>query len=626
MHTKNNSANTRIAKHAPVVQGKRHFSHALWLCLLVLPLVLLIMLSGTPSQARAATDTKLDESSKLQMLADIYFEQRMRLFPMSATEDIGDPRFEGELQIEISPQHRDEQRRVFRDLLRQVEMLDRRILTKVDAATFDILQYDLNARLDALKHPSHLLPVHHMEMLPVQLAQWGSGQSVQPFKTVLNYENYLKRIAKLPQWVDQAIINMQEGIKTGVTQNRVIAERALGQLAPLTEIDLAKNPFYGPISRLPASFSATDKARLTAAYQKAVSKEIAPAMAKLAMFLKNEYLPKCRTTAGLAALPGGGDWYRSRVKEMTTTNMTADEIHALGVSEVARIRGEMEIVKMQVRFLGSLNDFLGSLDKRAELTPFKTEAEVLARFRELDAKVKPQLAKLFGRAPKSPLEIRPVDDLIRDTASSHYILPAVDGSRPGVFYAVVTDARKYTTPAMTALYLHEGQPGHHFQMALQQELTLPRFRQFLWYDAYGEGWALYAESLGRELGVYDDPYAYLGRLQAELHRAIRLVVDTGMHAKNWSREQTISYIMATEGVAEPQARRATERYIVWAGQALAYKVGELKILALRERAKKALGSKFDIRAFHDEVLGSGAIPLAMLETRIDQWIANAREK
>jgi uncharacterized protein (DUF885 family) len=214
--------------------------------------------------------------------------------------------------------------------------------------------------------------------------------------------------------------------------------------------------------------------------------------------------------------------------------------------------------------------------------------------------------------------------LIRDSASSHYILPAADGSRPGVFYAVIHDPLKYTTPSMAALFLHEGQPGHHFQMAIQQELALPRFRRFLWYDAYGEGWALYAESLGRELGVYDDPHAYLGRLQSELVRAIRLVVDTGLHAKGWSREQTISYIMTTEGSTEASARRATERYMVWPAQALSYKIGELKIIELRERAQKSLGKKFDIRAFHDEVLGNGPLPLSMLETRVDAWVSGIR--
>lgn len=281
----------------------------------------------------------------------------------------------------------------------------------------------------------------------------------------------------------------------------------------------------------------------------------------------------------------------------------------------------METVKAKVGYKGALTDFLKGLEERAELKPFKTDEEVLARFEAVNKRIQPQLSQLFGRGPKAPLEIRPVDILVRDSASSHYILPAVDGSRPGVFYAVIQDPLKFTTPSMTSLFLHEGQPGHHFQMALQQELDMPRFRRFAWYDAYGEGWALYAESLGRELGVYDDPFTYLGRLQAELVRAVRLVADTGLHAKGWSREQTIRYMMETEGSTEASARRSTERYMAWPGQALAYKIGELKILELRECAQKALGAGFDIRAFHDEVLGHGALPLSMLETCVSDWIS-----
>jgi uncharacterized protein (DUF885 family) len=568
--------------------------------------------------------TKPDDAAKLAQIADEYFEQRLRFFPLSATEDVGDPRFEGALEIDIAPTHRAEQAAVFGRILSRVRALDRSQLSKLDTVTYDLLIYDVSERLDALKFPNHLLPIHHMESVPVKLAQWGSGNSVQPFKTIANYDNYLKRIEKLPAWTEQAIINMREGMRTGVVQNRAIVERTLGQYEALTETNVEKNPFFASIIKMPASFSAEHKARLTAAYRKALGEKIIPAQIKLYQFIKNDYLPKARASAGLGGLPGGAEWYRFQVRDSTTTTMSVEEIHSLGLKEVARIRSEMEKVKTQAGFKGALTDFLKTLEMRPDLTPFKTDEEVLAWFERLNTKVKPQLAQLFGRAPKAPLEIRPVDKLIRDSASSHYILPAADGSRPGVFYAVIHDPLKYTTPSMAALFLHEGQPGHHFQMAIQQELALPRFRRFLWYDAYGEGWALYAESLGRELGVYDDPHAYLGRLQSELVRAIRLVVDIGLHAKGWSREQTINYIMTTEGSTEASARRATERYMVWPAQALSYKIGELKIIELRERAQKLLGKKFDIRAFHDEVLGNGPLPLSMLETRVDAWVLGMR--
>jgi uncharacterized protein (DUF885 family) len=561
----------------------------------------------------------------LATISDRFFEERLRFNPLSATEDVGDPRFEGVLAIDIAPSHRADEARAYTELQQALNRISAHKLSKEDRVTYDLLRYELKLRLDGLKFPSHLLPLHHLEMVPVRLAQWGSGNSVQPFKTVANYENYLRRIEKLPAWLTQATANLREGIKTGVIQNRAVTERTLTQLEALIKNDVESNPFLGAIKVMPASFSTADKSRLTNAYTLAVRERVQPAVKIFYDFVKTEYLPKTVLTAGLGDLPGGAAWYRHQVRAMTTSSMTADAIHELGLKEVARIRGEMESVKKQVGYTGALNDFLNGLNNNPALAPFKTEAEVLAKFVAIDNQIKPKLPSLFGRAPKAAMEIRPVDPLVRDTASSSYILPADDGSRPGVFYAAVPTPEKYTTPSMVALLLHEGQPGHHFQMAIQQELNIPKFRRYLWYDAYGEGWALYAESLGRELGVYDDPYAYLGRLQNELHRAVRLVTDTGLHAKGWSREKSIQYMMETQGIPEDQARRATERYVVWAGQALAYKTGELKILELKRRAKEALGAKFDVRAFHDEVLGSGALPLDMLETMMNEWIARMKK-
>lgn len=585
----------------------------------VLPALFLFVFSFISIPAISATPDA--GASTLRRIADDYFELRLKLFPMSATEDVGDPRFEGELAIDIGPEHRRQQADAFRDVLRDLRGIKTSSLSPSDRLTFDVLKYDVSMRLESLNYPRHLLPVHHMEAIPVKLAGWAGGQSVQPFKTVQNYDHFLNRIGKLPEWSTQAIANMREGMRRGIVQPRAIIERSLSQFQVLAEGKAEDSPFYSPIKRMPESFSTADRERLTAAYRDALDDRIIPAQAKLFAFIRDEYLPATRATAGLGQLPGGAAWYRFNVREMTTTSLTPEQIHAIGLKEVARIHAEMEKVKEKVGFRGSLREFLIGLEKRPELMPFKTEEEALAAYVALNAKIQPQLSQLFGRAPKAPLEIRPVDKLLRDTASSYYILPAIDGSRPGVFYAVIQDPLKYNTTTMTALFLHEGQPGHHFHMALQQELTIPKFRQFIWYDAYGEGWALYAESLGGTLGVYDDPFAYLGRLQNELFRAMRLVVDTGLHAKGWTREQTIQYQIDTQGLTEEEARRATERYMIWPGQALSYKIGELKIIELRERARRKLGGKFDIRAFHDEVLSTGALPLSMLETRIDAWIA-----
>jgi uncharacterized protein (DUF885 family) len=359
---------------------------------------------------------------------------------------------------------------------------------------------------------------------------------------------------------------------------------------------------------------------LRAAYYEVVQQSVAPAVRRLHTFMAEQYLPASRTTAGIGSLPGGALWYRAAVRSSTTTDMTAAQIHELGLREVVRIRGEMEDVKRRLGFDGTLDAFLRSIDTRAEFTPYRSEEEIVRMFQALSEKVASRLPRLFERAPKAPLEVRAVDPARRDTVSSYYVAPAIDGSRPGVFFVAVADPRKFQSTSATALFLHEGQPGHHYQTAMQRETAVGKLRQTAWYDAFGEGWALYAEGLGRELGLYDDPAAYLGRLQLELHRAIRLVVDTGLHDKGWSREQTIAYVRATEGSDEDSARRAVERYMALPGQALAYKVGELKIIELREHARRAQGDRFDIRRFHTQVLADGCVPLTMLEAKINGWL------
>jgi uncharacterized protein (DUF885 family) len=458
----------------------------------------------------------------------------------------------------------------------------------------------------------------------VKLGRWAGGQAAQPMKTPANYDHFLARLKKLPAWIAQAIANMEQGIASGIVLPRALVERTLPQYDALLPADPEQTPYLAGVHNFPPSIGAADQRRLREAYRATVSRQLVPAVQRLRAFLHERYLPNAGTGFGLGALPGGTEWYRAAVRWSTTTDLTADQIHELGLKEVARIRGEMERVKAKFGYEGPLLAFLQSLDQRPELKPFRTEAEVLAAFGAINEKVKTGLPSLFERAPKAPLEIRAVDALSRATASDYYAPPAVDGSRPGVFYAVVMDAPEYRNSRMAALFLHEGQPGHHYQMALQQELKVPRFRKSLWYDAYGEGWALYAEGLGRELGLYDDPNAYLGRLLMELHRAMRLVVDTGLHSKGWTREQAIAYMRENEGTSEEAARRAAERYMAWPAQALAYKVGELKLLELRERARTQLGAKFDVRTFHTQVLSDGNLPLAMLESKIDAWIASQR--
>jgi uncharacterized protein (DUF885 family) len=568
--------------------------------------------------ALAATGTS---SSRLAAVAEDYYRGKLALFPMDATENVGDPAYEAAFEIDIAPAHLQRQRLFYERTLASLRSIDKGKLSRQERLTWDLLDYDAADHLAVMAYPWHLTPVGHMDCMPVRLSQWAGGKASQPMKTTANYDNFLARLERLPEWMDQAMRNMGQGMARGVVLPRPLVERTLPQLEALLPQDPLESPFLAATVDFPAEVGEADQKRLRQAYRTLVTQSITPAVRRLHVFMKERYLPAARDTAGLGALPGGADWYRRLVRSSTTTDMTPEQIHELGLKEVARIRGEMEQIKSRMGFEGGLDAFLQSLPGRPELTPFRSEAEVLAVYVALNERVKAGLPRLFERAPKAALDVRVVDPIRRATASDNYVPPAADGSRPGAFYTVVMDPAKYGTTRMTALFLHEGQPGHHYHIALQQELDLPKFRKAGWYDAYGEGWALYAEGLGRELGLYDDPVAYLGRLQMELHRALRLVVDTGMHDKGWPRERAISYMRETEGVNEDDARRAIERYMAWPGQALAYKVGELKILELRERARKKLGPRFDIRAFHTQVLGDGCLPLRMLEAKIDAWIA-----
>ncbi len=569
--------------------------------------------------AMSAT-AKPADGEKLALIAEKYFQDGLDLSPLSGTQITGDAKYEDKLDVSIAPAHRARMMRLMKRVQRELKTLNVASLSPSDRMTFDVLSEELRDNLEGFKFPGELLPVDQFGGLPVYVAQFGSGEQIQPLKTVANYRNYLKRLLVLPQWTEQAIVNMKEGMRRGIVRPKALISSGLPAFKALAEPDIEKSPFYTAIKRIPASFSDADKKEITAAYRSAIDKRLQPAMAKLYAFLDAQYLPKCRDTAGIDAIPGGKKWYEYSVRNYTTTNMTPDEIHALGLKEVARIRSEMDKIRQHFKYEGSLTDFLKWAEESAQFRPFKTEKEVLDAYAELNKKIMAKLPDLFGRKPKASLEIRLEPELTRATASDHYSSPAADGSRPGVFYAVVMDPAKYSTIGMTTLYLHEGQPGHHYHIAMQQELTLPKFRQHGWFTAYGEGWALYAETLGHEMGFYTEPHALLGHLNDELLRAVRLVTDTGLHTKGWTREQTIKYMMETQGYSEDESRRATERYMAWPGQALAYKIGSLKIQELRNRSKTKLNDKFSLKAFHDLVLSDGALPLTLLEKKVDAWI------
>ncbi|HWV16366.1 MAG TPA: DUF885 domain-containing protein [Cellvibrio sp.] len=565
-------------------------------------------------------NTHTENSRVLADIAERYFTQRLQLDPLEGSATLGEEQYEDKVEITIAPGWLRKSSKLAEKTLRELHALDQQLLSAEDRVTYQVLQSQLRDQLEGDKFPSHLLPIAQYGGMPVYLAQLGSGQDIQPLKTPLQYRHYLKRLAKIPDWNAQAISNMREGVKRGIVQPKALIVSGLPAIKALEESDLEKNAFLLAIRSMPDTFSAAEREQLTSAYKKLVEKKIIPSMKKLTTFLENEYLPQARDSAGIGELADGTAWYQYLVKYHTTTQMTPEQIHNLGLSEVARIRGEMETIKKNYNFNSSLSDFLRWQASQEQFKPFKSEQEILAGYEDLNKKIVPRLPQLFGRMPKAPLIILPEPELTRATASDHYNAPAPDGSRPGVYYAVIQNPQDYRNTKMTSLFLHEGQPGHHFQIALQQELSLAKFRKYGWFTAYGEGWALYAETLGKEMGLYQDPNQYLGHLKMELMRAVRLVTDTGLHAKGWTREQTIQYMMDTEGTGEAEARRATERYMAWPGPALAYKVGALKFQELRNRAQQRLGEKFSLQSFHDLVLSEGVLPLSILEAKVDTWI------
>ena len=587
-----------------------------------LPVVIsILMTTGAAVAAAAPSATGSMPSPALAAIAERYFQDFVTLNPLAGSATLGEARFEDKLEITIAPAHKARSKALYQRVQRELAQLDKTKLNAADALTVTLLTEETSKRLESFTYPSELMPIDQYGGLPVEVAQFGNGQGIQPLKTVKNVENYLKRLNRLPTFIDQAIINMREGMRLGVVMPRPLIESALPSLRAMTEKNIEKSVFYSAVKNMPTNFSPADQKRLQLAYGSAIEQRLQPAMAKLVKFIETEYLPACRSSAGIDALPNGKNWYAFNVRSQTTTTMNPEEIHALGLKEVARIRGEMEKIKAHYKFEGDVTAFLKWHFDQPQFRPFKTEQEILAAYAVLNTTLLKKLPDYFGRAPKAPLEIRAEPELTRATASDHYSSPAADGSRPGVFFTVIEDPALYRTTGMTTLFLHEGQPGHHYHIAIQQELPLPKFRKHGWITAYGEGWALYAETLGREMGLYDDPNAYLGHLQDELLRAVRLVTDTGLHAKGWTREQTMKYMMDNEGVTESEARRATERYMAWPGQALAYKIGALKIQALRERARVQLGERFKLKDFHDLVLRDGVLPLSVLETQVDRWIA-----
>ncbi len=573
------------------------------------------MADGTAGVASASQGDQ-----QVERIASQYYLATARFDPLNATSS-GDSRFDDQLGMGIEPERRARQFALLRQFQSRLRAIAPASLSARARLDVDLLEYELKAALAFERFPDHLLPISQMDSVPVTLANYASGQGAQPLTTPAQYRAYLSRLTALPAWIDQAIANMRSGMQSGVVQPRALVLAALPQFRQLVSTDPEASVFYTPIKNLPTTFSDADRRSLTLSYRDQIRQRLTPALRRLSDFLEGDYLAGARSSTGWGALPDGRNWYLTWVASQTTTSLQPEQIHATGLAEVARIQAQFALLGPKLGYTGPAAGLPAWIATQKRFLSFSSEQEILDTYRKLDATLQSRLPTMFSTLPKSPLEIRLEPELTRLTASDHYTAPADDGSRPGVFWAVVNDPKQYSSVGMTTLFLHEGKPGHHFQIARMHDMTLPDFRKFGGNNAYVEGWALYAETLGSEMGLFEQPEVYFGHLSDEMLRAVRLVVDTGMHAKGWSREQSIAYMQATLGYDEATARNATERYMAWPAQALGYKIGSLKIMALRQRAQEALGAKFSLPAFHEIVLGDGILPLALLEEKVDRWIA-----
>jgi uncharacterized protein (DUF885 family) len=582
-----------------------------------------VMFVGIGSIAAAAA---ADKGAELESLYTEYWEEDLKLSPLKGTF-AGDPRYNAELPNFLAADHRDRMRAFNQKYLERVKGIGHDGLTGQQRLSYDVFVLDRESDLADLDFPDYLQPIDQFRNIATIFAQLGSGSNSQPFATQKDYDDWIQRAGRAPIVFEQAMVNMREGIKSGVVQPRVLMQKVLPQLDELLVEDVEKSIFWTPVTKIPKEWSEADRARLTLAFRNLIGTQLMPAYRKLRAFIADEYLPATRATSGMGALPNGAAWYEHRVRSNTTRTLTGAEIHTIGLNEVARIQKEMRAVARELGYAkpNDLQGFFAWMKSRDDMY-YKSREELLAAYQSFGSNVEPKLPKYFNLLPKGKYEIRLYEPFREASAAAgSYQGPSLDGKRQGIFYVNAYDLKARPRWALHALSLHEAAPGHHFQIALQRELTaLPMFRRLATDTAFAEGWGLYAEYLGYEMGIYKDPVARFGALDAELWRAIRLVSDTGLHLKGWSREQVIEYMAANSPANDTRAVSETERFMAIPGQALAYKIGQLKILELRRRAEKALGKKFNLVKFHDEVLRDGAVPLDVLEPKIDRWIASQR--
>lgn len=595
---------------------------------LAISLSLLMAGCGQPQQAGQNAESQkstIKQTSQTEQLKEIYnnyFDEQLQLNPLLATY-IGDDRYNDQLPNFYSEIHRTSSLQLETRYLEQVKKINAEQLPRAERISYEIFKRNRELAIEGAQYPDHLIPINQFYNIAGQLAMLASGTSAQPFDTAEDYRAWASRMEKIPRLFDQAIENMKKGVEQDIVQPRVLIEKAIPQIeAQITE-DVTESIFWRPVAELPDDIADTDADAIRKQYRDIITNTVIPAYQKLSDYLSNEYLPETRTESfGLGQLPGGKGWYDYQIKANTSTELSADRIHKIGKDEVSRIHDEMRDIMEETEFEGDLQSFFDFMTNDEQFI-YESRNEMLEDYRSLRGSVDNTVDKLFDIFPQAEYEIRKVEEFREQSASSgSYQAAPTDNSRPAIFYLNTYDLSSRPSWAKTALFLHEAAPGHHFQISIQQELEdLPKFRKFGRETAYTEGWGLYSESLGYDMGLYNDPYQRFGQLAAELWRSIRLVVDTGIHSKGWSRQQVLDYMYDNAPVAEARAVSEAERFMALPGQALAYKIGQLKISELRRDAERKLGENFDIKAFHRVVLEDGAVPLTVLERKVKRWVA-----
>lgn len=581
-----------------------------------LPFFLFCLAATAPLHSGAAID-RTDQGKRLRAFFDAEWSWELEQHPEEATE-LGVNRYNDRL-TDLSPRAIEARRARARRAAEELKVFDRSGLSSEDRLNLDLYSRDLAIEIEGFDYHPERMPLGPVSGIHLRLP---SLVSQTPFRATRDYEMYLARLSAVPRQIEQTVALLREGVATGWVPPAIVLAKTPMQIQVQADGPVEKSPFFVPFTEFPEAVSAADRERLKAEGRRRIAEEVQPAFARLHDFVVREYLPHCRRDVGAWALPEGDAYYRWCVREHTTTELSPEEIHKLGLSEVDRIRAEMDKTIAETGFHGSFEQFLDFLRTDPRFT-FKTPEDLVLHYRDIAKRIDPMLPTLFGRLPRNTYGVKVIPAAEAETTyPGYYQGGAADGSRAGYFMVNTSKLDTRKSFNMEVLTIHEAVPGHHFQISLAHELTdLPDFRRNAYDDAFGEGWALYCESLGKDLGLYEDAYSYFGYLSFDMWRACRLVVDTGLHSKHWTREQAIDYMARNTGLPLNDIAVEVDRYISWPGQALAYKIGQRKILELRERARRRLGEKFDIRRFHDCVLGEGSLPLDLLEKNIDRWIA-----